>query len=300
MRERLRARILVDGHVKGASDDDKRTARKVLAGGAPPLSALGSGSDFTPFLQHLGIASVDIRFGGEDDDSGIYHSAYDTFEHYERFGDPGFSYGVALAQSIGRVMLRTANADLLPMRFSDFAEAVAQYVDELHKLADSMRSQTEEQHRLLTESAFTLAADPTEAHRPPDPAASVPFLNFAPLDNALARLKTSARDFDETCAAAGNDGLSLRDGQLVRVNGILRGQEQSLLTEKGLPGRGWYRHMVYAPGMYTGYGVKTLPGVREAMEERRWSEAEEYINIVASVLGAYSHRLDQAAAELKP
>src|SRR5262249_6521485 len=147
--DRLRARVLVDGQAKGASDEDKKIAKKVYEGATPPISALGSGSDYTPFLQHLGITSMDIRYGGEDDDSGIYHSVYDSFDHYVRFGDPNFSYGIALAQSIGRVMLRAANADLLPMRFNDFADAVAQYVEEVHKLADEMRDHTERQHRLL-------------------------------------------------------------------------------------------------------------------------------------------------------
>src|SRR5207249_5828034 len=130
MIERLRAKILVDGNQKGADEEDKKIAKRVSAGALPPISALGSGSDYTPFLQHLGIASLDIRYGGEDKDSGIYHSVCDSFDHYLRFGDPDFAYGVALAKTIGHVMLRVAETDVLPMRFGDFADTVAQYRDE--------------------------------------------------------------------------------------------------------------------------------------------------------------------------
>jgi N-acetylated-alpha-linked acidic dipeptidase len=297
--DRLRARVLVDGQARNASQEDKRIARKVISGEAPPIYALGSGSDYTPFLQHLGIASLDIRYGGEDDDSGIYHSVYDSFDHYVRFGDPNFAYGIALAQSIGRVMLRTANADVLPVRVGDFASAIAQYVEELHKLAGDMRDRTELDHRLLDERAYSLAADPTETNLPPARELSVPFLNFAPLDNAANRLKKCAESFDESYASAIRTGLGLDGEQLGRLNGLLRSLEQTLIAPKGLPGREWYRHMIYAPGKYTGYGAKTLPGVRESIEERRWQEAEAYIQIVATVLGDYCNRLDQATATLK-
>lgn len=297
--DRLRARVLVDGQARGASEEDKRTSRKVIAGEAPPMYALGSGSDYTPFLQHLGIASLDIRYGGEDDDSGIYHSIYDSFDHYLRFGDPNFAYGVSLAQSIGRVVLRTANADVLPMRVTDFASAIAQYVEELHKLTTDMRDRTELEHRLLDERAYTLAADPTETNLPPARELSVPFLNFAPLDNAAARLKSCAQSFDESYTSAFGTGFRLDAETTRQLNDMLRGLEQTLLSPKGLPGREWYRHMIYAPGRHTGYGVKTLPGIREAIEQRHWQEAEAYIQIVATVLGDYCDRLEKAGHFLK-
>jgi len=295
--KRLQARVLLDGNQRGADEDSKKTARRVAAGAAPPIGALGSGSDYTPFLQHLGIASLDIRYGGEDKDSGIYHSIYDSFDHFVRFGDPDFAYGVALAKTIGRVMLRVADADLLPARFSDFADTVAQYADEVRKLADALRERTDEQHRLLDEKVFQLAGDPTETYAPPEREAKVPFLNFAPLDNALSKLKQSAKACDDACARAIRSDAN--PSQLTRVNALLQSLEQTLLHDAGLPGREWYRHMIYAPGLHTGYGVKTLPGVREAIEQRRWPEVDQYMNIIAGVLNTYSERLDEATAALK-
>ena len=133
----------------------------------------------------------------------------------------------------------------------------------------------------------------------PEREASVPFLNFAPLDNSLLKLKKSAKACDEACTKVAASDFKSSDPRLVRLNDLLQGMEQTLTYSKGLPGREWYRHMIYAPGMHTGYGVKTLPGVREAIEQRRWPEAEQYMTIIAGVLSAYSERLDEAAAVLK-
>ena len=299
MLERLRARILVDGSEKGAEEEEKKNAKRLSSGGAPPLYPLGTGSDYTPFLQYAGIASLDIRYGGEDQDSGIYHSVYDSFDHYLRFGDPDFAYGVALAQTIGRVILRVGQADLLPMRFGDFADTVGQYVEELHKLADDLRERTEQQHRLLDRHAYELAADPTETYLPPKRESIVPFFNFAPLDNALLKLRKSAKTCDEACEKAVRGAAPLSPGQLKCANGLFQSLEQTLIHPKGLPGREWYRHMIYAPGLHTGYGAKTLPGVREAIEERQWEIVDPYMSVIAGVLNAYSDRLDEAAAALK-
>src|SRR5439155_7818557 len=153
--------------------------------------------------------------------------------------------------------------------------------------------------RLLDENAFKLAADPAETYLPPEPESRVPFLNFAPLDNALLRLKKSAVACDEACAQATRPDLSVNDAQLTRLNGLLQGLEQTLLHPRGLPGRQWYRHMIYAPGLHTGYGVKTLPGVREAIEQRRWPEVDQYMSIIAGVLKDYSDRLEEATAAVK-
>jgi N-acetylated-alpha-linked acidic dipeptidase len=296
---RLRAKIMVESIEKGSDDEDRKSAKRLWGGAALPLQALGSGSDYSPFLQHLGIASLDLRYGGEDDDSGIYHSVYDSFDHYLRFGDPDFAYGVALAQTIGRVMLRVAETDVLPMRFGDFADTVGNYVEEVHRLADEIRERTDRQNQLLDENAFKLAADPTETFVPPKRETSVPFLNFAPLDNALLKLKKTARSCDEACTGAVHQG-DAGGARFTRLNALLQGLEQTLVHPAGLPGREWYRHMIYSPGLHTGYGVKTLPGIREAIEQRRWPEAEHYITIIAGVLNAYSDRLDQATAVLKP
>ena len=255
------------------------------------LGALGSGSDFTPFLQHLGVNSLDVGFEGETD-YGVYHSAYDSFDHFRRFVDPTFEYGVALAKVAGRLMLRAAQGELLPAKESDFAASIAAYDDELHKLADGMRAKTLELSKLLDEDAYKLAADPLKPRAAPPRAADVPYLNFAELDNAIAKLTQSAKAFDAEYArlAAIDDAAAAQQ----RVNAALTDLEQALTDSHGLPGRDWYQHMIYAPGFHTGYGVKTLPGIREAIEERRWDEANRYIGVVSRSLSAYSARLDRA------
>jgi N-acetylated-alpha-linked acidic dipeptidase len=257
------------------------------------LGALGSGSDFTPFLQHLGVNSLDVGFEGEAD-YGVYHSAYDSFDHYRRFVDPTFEYGVALAKVAGRLMLRASQAQLLPARESDFAASVAGYDDELHKLADGMRVKTRELSKLLDDGAYNLAADPKRPRAPPVRAAEVPYLNFAELDNAVAKLEQSAKAFDKVYARLEAIDAPGANAAQERVNATLTELEQSLTDSRGLPGREWYQHMVYAPGFHTGYGAKTLPGIREAIEERRWDEADRYIGVVSRALNAYSARLDRA------
>ncbi len=257
------------------------------------LGALGSGSDFTPFLQHLGVSSLDVGFAGETE-YGVYHSAYDSFDHYRRFVDPTFEYGVALAKVAGRLMLRASQAQLLPARESDFAASIAGYDDELHKLADGMRVKTRELSRLLDDDAYKVAADPKKPRAAPARAAEVPYLNFAELDNAVAKLEQAAKAFDIAYArleAVSDPGAGAAQE---RVNATLTELEQSLTDSHGLPGREWYQHMVYAPGLHTGYGVKTLPGIREAIEERRWDEANRYIGVVSRALNAYSARLERA------
>jgi N-acetylated-alpha-linked acidic dipeptidase len=257
------------------------------------LESLGSGSDYTPFLQHLGITSLNLGFQGEAE-YGVYHSAYDSFDHFRRFVDPTFEYGVALAEVVGRLTLRASESQLLPAKESDFAASVAAYNEELHKLADGMRTKTLELTKLLDEGAYKLATDPTKPLAPPPRAAEVPYLNFAALDNAIARLDRSAKAFDQAYARLETADGAGADAARERINATLTDLEQSLTDPKGLPGREWYQHMIYAPGLNTGYGVKTLPGIREAIEERRWDEANQYIGVVSRALNAYSERLDSA------
>ena len=298
VRERLRAQLRVAGF-GDAKDEDRKKAAKVADGGDIPLDALGSGSDFTPFMQHLGIASLDLAYGGEDDQEGVYHSLYDTFEHYVRFGDPDFAYGVAEAKTAGRAVLRMAGAPVLPLEFGGFAAAVKEYRDELGTLVDERRRKSEALAGLLEARAFELAADPTRVVGPPERMPPVPFLNFAPLDNAIARLEKSASAYDAARRQLDAGAVKLDDSQLAELNALLQGLEQALTDPQGLPGREWYRHLIYAPGLLTGYGVKTLPGVREAAEDDRWEEANRYIGITATALGAWCDRLDQATALLR-
>ena len=289
------ARSLAAGRILSIEAAHADSGARAGGNGDLQLRALGSGSDYTPFLQHLGINSVNLGFGGEIQ-YGVYHSAYDSFDHYRRFVDPKFEYGVALAKVAGRIMLRAAQADLIPVRESDFAASIAGYDDELHKLADSMRARTAQLAKLLDDDSYKLAADPDYHRAPPARVAEVPYLNFADLDNAVAKLEQSAKAFDKEYARLNSSGdpASLLERQ--RVNATLAVLEQSLTDAHGLPGREWYQHMIYAPGLQTGYGVKTLPGIREAIEERRWDEANRYIGVVSRALNAYSGRMDRAIA----
>ncbi|HJW95574.1 MAG TPA: transferrin receptor-like dimerization domain-containing protein [Thermoanaerobaculia bacterium] len=255
------------------------------------LDALGSGSDFTPFLQHAGIAALSIGYDGESD-GGSYHSIYDSFDHYVRFGDPTFDYGVVQAKTTGRITLRFADADLLPFEFTTLASTVGDYADEVSRLADDMRKSTEEQNRLLNEHVMETAADPTKTFVAPAAEGAVPYLNFAPLQNAVARLKKSADEFAKAYANALNTESPARSLALDRA---LQHAEQAFTRDEGLPRRPWYRHQIYAPGFYTGYGVKTLPGVREAIEQRRWSEANAQIAFVSKVIEDYAAEVDRAS-----
>jgi N-acetylated-alpha-linked acidic dipeptidase len=282
------ARALARGRVAGYESSGHGNPSNDLE-----LGALGSGSDFTPFLQHLGVSSLDLGFEGETE-YGVYHSAYDSFDHFRRFVDPSFEYGVALAKVAGRLMLRAAQAPLLPANETDFAASIAGYDEELHKLADGMRAKTQELSKLLDDGVYSLATDPEKPRAPPLRTAEVPYLNFAELDNAIEKLERSAKSFDREYArlGAGEDWSSAAARE--RLNATLTTLEQSLTDPQGLPGREWYQHLVYAPGRFTGYGVKTLPGIREAIEERHWDEANRNIGVVSRALNAYSARLDRA------
>jgi N-acetylated-alpha-linked acidic dipeptidase len=298
VRERKRARIRVAGF-GDAKEEAKKKAEKVAGGADIPLDALGSGSDYTPFMQHLGIASLDLSYGGEDDQGGVYHSLYDTFEHYVRFGDPGFAYGVAEAKTVGRAVLRMAEAEALPLEFGSFASSVREYRAELGQLVDERRQKSRALAGLLDARAFELAADPTRVVGPPERMPEAPGLDFAPLDVAIARLEKSAKAYDEARARLDAGAVKLGASERSKLNALLLGMERTLTDPKGLPGREFYRHLIYAPGLLTGYGVKTLPAVREALEDDRWDEAGRYVAITARTLAAYCDRLDEAASLLK-
>ncbi len=260
------------------------------------ISPLGSGSDYTPFLQHLGIPALNIGYGGEDG-GGSYHSIFDSFDHYSRFGDTTFEYGVALAKTAGRATLRLANADVLPFRYTSLAADVKKYLGEVKKLADDMRAETDHLNRMVDEKAYTLAADPTETYVPPEKKEPVPYLNFAPLENATARLDKAASAYDAALAKAMSSG-GVNGAEAARLNDLLQGLEQRLTRDDGLPRRPWFRHQIYAPGFWTGYGVKTLPGVREGIEQREWGEVRQYVDEISAALDRLSDGLEQATSML--
>ncbi len=298
VQQRLRARLEVDGYEQKNDKEKVALAKAAASGGDVPIAALGSGSDFTPFLQHLGIATLALSYTGEADQDGVYHSDYDSFDHYERFGDPDFAYGIAEAQTVGHVTLRMANADVLPLQFGDFADTIERYVGEVRRLADEQRERAQLLDKMLDQDAYHLVSDPTRPVGPPERQPQVPFLNLAPLDNAVARLKASAKTYDEACAAALRGGSPIDAHQRRALNALLQGAEQALIDARGLPGRDWFRHMIYAPGLYTGYGVKTLPGVREAIEQKHFEQADQYAAMIAQALDAYADRIDHATALL--
>jgi N-acetylated-alpha-linked acidic dipeptidase len=295
--QRLRAKRRVDAQAPGAGEHARVMAKLASDPNKDFLiEPLGSGSDFSTFLDHLGVPALDVGFGEEGEVRGVYHSRYDTFEHHSRFADPGFIYDALLAKTVGRLVLRMSEAKAPVQKPSDFADAVAEYLDQAKKLAEDKRSEAEEQAKLLTDRAFQLAADPTKSSGQPAVLERVPHLEFAALEDAVDRLKRSARTYDDTLA---KDLASLTQPQLARLQVLMGDIDQTLAPNTGLPGRPWYKNLIYAPGRFTGYGAKTLPGVREAIEEQRWSDANRYAKLTADALNAYSDRLDAAIAVVK-
>ena len=216
------------------------------------LGALGAGSDYVAFIDHLGVASLNLGFGGPNLE-GVYHSIYDDPAWFEKFADPGFVYGAALSQVTTTMLLRLANAPLLPFEFGDFAATVRRYVSEIKKQSDTK-------------------------------------VDFQAVLAELAKMETDAKAYE----AAAKGAASLDDARLRSVNEALYETERALILPKGLPKRDWYRHQIYAPGLYTGYGVKTLPGIREAVEAARWDEAKTEAQDVVTVLKHLNDRIEEA------
>ena len=262
------------------------------------IGALGSGSDYTVFVDHLGVASLNLGYGGEDG-GGIYHSIYDDIYWYTHFADTDFSYGRALSQTAGTAVIRLADADLLPYDFTEFSGTVRRYLDELKKLLKGMQEQIKERNREITEGVFTAAADPKEKYVPPSAEEIPPYLNFAPLENAVATLTTSADRYDKAAKRAMQSGTASSAALVESVNVKLIETERALTSSDGLPGRPWFKHLIYAPGLYTGYGVKTIPGVREAIEQKKWKDAEAETVRVARALENEASLIDSATAELE-
>jgi N-acetylated-alpha-linked acidic dipeptidase len=284
--KRQQAHLLLNGTPK---------QREEARSGNLSIGALGSGSDFSPFIDHLGIATLNLGFGGEDP-SGNYHSIYDDFYWYTHFSDYDFVYGRALAQTAGLTVVRMADADIMPYDFAGLSHTVAQYIDEVKALLESRRKQAEEIRQNLNEGVYRAASDPRDPTVAPPAEEIPPYLNFAPLDNAAAALDRAAADY--TKALAGTQGKPLQPDRLKRLNQDLALAERKLTSPQGLPRRPWMQHLLYAPGWYTGYSVKTMPGVREAIEEGRYTEAEEQVVLVARALGEEAAWVEQLSKEL--
>ena len=255
-----------------ASRDHRRNERgsDSTADSVFHLGALGSGSDYSAFIDHLAVPSVATGFGGATP-SGIYHSIYDSYTFYDRFLDSGFAYGVTEAQTMATAVLRMADAPLLPYEFTRAARTYTGYLDEIEKAAKK------------TPATATLDLSGVRA--------------------ALTRLDTAAAEYERVSRAladAPSAGLHRRRAALTAVNQTLARAERALSDTAGLPRRGWYRHLLYAPGFYTGYGVKTMPGIREGVDQGKLAEAQAEAARVAAALDRYAATIHQAAQALTP
>jgi N-acetylated-alpha-linked acidic dipeptidase len=281
---RLKAANEVQGNVDAMSGDDLR------------IGALGSGSDFSPFLQHLGVASLNLGYGGEDD-GGIYHSIYDDFYWYTHFSDTSFVYGRALAQAAGTAVMRLADADLLPFVFTNLAATTKRYGQELEALRDRRDKEIADRARQIDDSAYIITSDPRRPLRPPAAQTPPPHFDFAPLLNAQDSLSKAADRFEKAYSNWSTSAAS-EESTLHKINDRLVQAERALLAAEGLKNRPWYRHLLYAPGFYTGYGVKTMPGIREAIEQGKWSDVNGEIGRVAGALQREAALLSEAAGML--
>jgi len=277
--QRLKAQQIVNA----SAIKDKKDAmeKKGIA-----LGALGSGSDYSPFIQHLAVPALNLGFGGEDN-GGEYHSIYDSYDDYRRFKDPSFEYGVTLSKTAGHAALRMAEADVLPFDFRNLYKIINGYTTELINLTNDMRESTKTENEIIKNNEYNLAADTALHMHSPKPKDEVPYLDFSSLQNALSALQKVTdslwNKWSKTLTAQNN---------IDAFNKALYKAEQQLLLPNGLPRRNWYRHSIYAPGFYTGYGVKTMPGIREAIEQRKWKEAQEQITIDAAAINKLTNYLN--------
>jgi N-acetylated-alpha-linked acidic dipeptidase len=283
------------GIAAAKSDDDRKELRERAD---LRMGALGSGTDYTAFVDHLGVASLNLGYGGEDD-GGIYHSIYDDFYWYTHFSDTDFAFGVALSQTIGTAVMRMADADVLPYEFTGLADTMQKYNKDLQKLLQGKQDEAHERELELKEGTYQAANDPRRPTEAPPGEDMPPHLNFAPLENAIDGLGKSAERYKAALNKAELTGFRVGDSQLAVLNEKLLQSERRLTDPAGLPRRPWYKHMIYAPGVYTGYAPKTMPGIREAIEQRRWLEADAEIARVARVLENEAALINSAAADLE-
>ncbi|HEY7818305.1 MAG TPA: transferrin receptor-like dimerization domain-containing protein, partial [Vicinamibacteria bacterium] len=253
--EAARARALEEAKDEERAEIEKREDLS--------LEALGSGSDYTAFLDHLTMASLNFGFGGEGE-GGIYHSNYDSFDWYTRFSDGEFVYGRALSQVVGTTMMRLANAAILPFNFIDLADTLDRYVAEIEKTREKTKD--------------------------------APEIDLAPVKASISRLREAGTAYESALASLQNVSTRALEAQpeLRSLNRALYASERRLAHDEGLPGREWFRHQVYAPGLYTGYGVKTIPGIREGIEQKEWEEAKYYVTVVASALDSLVKQVNEA------
>ena len=278
LQDRNRARLRINGN-KDAEREDLR------------IYPLGAGSDYTAYIHHAGVPSLNLGFGGESG-GGSYHSMFDSYDHYTRFSDGDFKYGVTLSKVTGRLVLRLSESDILPFRFVNMVDNIGTYIESNKKLAEEVKKETKVRNQLLDQNAYTIAGNPKKTYLPPKRLDAVPDFDFGPLDAAYSRLKASAWNYEKALNKFKRGSLSAE--QKAQINYLLKNVEQSMQRENGLPRRDWFKHMIYAPGYYTGYGVKTLPGIREGLEERNWDEVDLFIGEVSKALDRASSTINNA------
>lgn len=263
------------------------------------VEALGDGSDFTAFQDYAGISTLNVEFGDEDDGTQ-YHSIYDDFYWYTHFVDTDFVYGRALAQTIGMGIMRLADADLIPIDYSPQAEAISKYETELEKLLKDKQDEFAERNLELQEGVFKATNDPRRPILPPPTEAVPPYMNFAPMKNAIDLLKKSSEHYSKVLSKWREQGSPALPAEKVGViNADLLRVPRLFLNEKGLPERPWFKNQIYAPGAYTGYGAKPVAAVREYMDEKKWKEADAQVPQVAQVIENVAAGISKAADDLE-
>jgi N-acetylated-alpha-linked acidic dipeptidase len=251
------------------------------------LDALGTGSDFSPFLQHLGLPVLHLEFSGESN-NGVYHSIYDSYDNFVRFIDPGFYYGETLSKVAGHISLRMLNADILPFDFRILYKEIKTYTTELQTMIVSLRESTSVNNEIIRKKYSLVASDTANNFLPPVLKQEIPYIDFSPLQNAIISLGRAA---DHSFEIMNTKGMN--EKQTDSLNRLLCRAEQELLLKQGLPLRPWYKHVLYAPGFYTGYSVKTLPGIRESIEQRNFLQAETEIKRAAISINKLAGYLQQ-------
>ena len=289
-----RAHLESIGSAKSADERKELRNRNNLV-----VDALGDGSDFTAFQDFAGISTLNVEYGGEEDGTQ-YHSIYDDFYWYTHFVDTDFVYGRALAQTIGTAMMRLADADLIPVDYSPQAEAISKYETELEKLLKDKQDEFTERNLELQEGVFKATNDPRRPTQPPSAEVVPPYMNFAPMKNAIDTLKKSSDRYSKALSKWRDSGSPQMSADKVElINADLIRIPRLFLNEKGLPERPWFKNQIYAPGAYTGYGAKPIAAVREYMDEKKWKEADAQIPGVAHVIENVAAGINKAADDLE-
>ena len=260
------------------------------------IDPAGDGSDYAAFIDLLGIPTLDISFSNSIS-RGMYHSIYDDFTWYSRFGDPHFVYNQALAQLIGSAVMRLADADLLPFDFQALSDAIARYAAHARQMVEEKRKQITERNRESDEGVFNVVEDSSGQRLLAAPAqAKPPEIDFDPLDREIDKLRKNALVYKERSLAslAGNNPAT--SPLLDSLNALLLQAGARLTDEAGLPRRFWYKNQIYAPGEYTGYAANPLPGITDAIERADWVEAEGQMKKVVAAVERETALLESANA----